>query len=114
GPAEIAATKAAEAAVTVAAAPTGAGLGAAAAAGEAAEREMDIRAAMAMNGYEAAATVLAEPVPFRPAPPIAVPERQAASAAGSVTEHAVRQAGAGAAPAHPDIAGFVESPAAAP
>lgn len=85
-PAEIAVTKAAMAATTVAAASTGAGLGAAMAANEAAEREMDIRATIAMEGYEAASTLLSAPVPFRPAPPIAIPElAQAGLASDLVT-----------------------------
>ncbi|WP_439654237.1 PPE domain-containing protein [Tomitella biformata] len=75
-PAEIAITKAAMAATTVAAASTGAGLGAAVAANEAAEREMDIRATLAMEGYESASTLLSLLIPFRPAPPIAIPEVQ--------------------------------------
>lgn len=75
-PAEVAVTKAAMAASTVAAASTGAGLGAALAVTEAAEREMDIRATLAMEGYESASSVLSAPIPFRPAPPIAIPELQ--------------------------------------
>lgn len=80
-PAEIAVTKAAMAAATVAAASTGAGLGAAMAANEAAEREMDIRATIAMEGYESSSTLLSVPIPFRPAPPIAIPELQQAGLA---------------------------------
>ena len=83
-PAEIAVTKAAMAASTVAAASTGAGLGAALAVTEAAEREMDIRATLAMEGYESASSVLSVPIPFRPAPPIAIPELQGAGLAADL------------------------------
>lgn len=90
-PAEIAVTKAAMAATTVAAASTGAGLGAALAANEAAEREMDIRATIAMEGYESASTLLSLPVPFRPAPPIAIPELAQAGLASDLIAGAAVQ-----------------------
>lgn len=69
--AEIAVTQAAAATAVAAGAAGGPALAGAGAAAETAQRELDIRAAIAMEGYEAASTVLSVPIPFSPAPPIA-------------------------------------------
>lgn len=80
-PAEIAATAAAVTAATVASAATGgAALGAAAATAEAAQRELDLRATVAMEGYEAASVPLSVVEPFTPPPPIGHAEAAETSA----------------------------------
>ena len=94
-PVEIAATAAAVTAATVTAAATGgAALGAAAATAEAAQRELDLRATVAMEGYEAASMPLSVVEPFPPPPPIGHAEAAESSAATRAAHAALGDASA--------------------
>ncbi len=94
-PAEIAATAATVTAATVASAATGgAALGAAAATAEAAQRELDLRATVAMEGYEAASVPLSVVEPFPPPPPIGHAEAAETSAATRAAHAALGDGGA--------------------